>query len=96
MTKRRRNKQTDPLKARLVAFAKDLRDQAALLSHGPEKDDLMRRARQADTATHLHEMGQLPRTAAAEMTGDWLARVCIEWLALAAGSTYLFVTAMVH
>lgn len=55
MTRRRRFKQTDSLKDRLIAFANEVRDRASLLPSGVEKDDLLRKARQADTASHLDE-----------------------------------------
>jgi hypothetical protein len=55
MSKRRHFKQTEPLKDRLVSFAKDVREQAAKLPPGAEKDDLLRRASQADTAAHLDD-----------------------------------------
>jgi hypothetical protein len=55
MLKRRRSKQTIPLKDRLAAFAKEMVDQASLLPPGAEKDDLLRRARRADTASHLDD-----------------------------------------
>jgi hypothetical protein len=53
MLKRRRSKQTIPLKDRLAAFAKEMVEQASHLPPGTEKDDLLRRARRADTASHL-------------------------------------------
>jgi hypothetical protein len=40
---------------RLVAFAKDLREKASLLPPGAEKDDLIQRAQQAETTSHLDE-----------------------------------------
>jgi hypothetical protein len=55
MAKRRRFKQTDPLKDRFALFSEELRERAAPLPPGPEKEDLLRRARQAETATHLDE-----------------------------------------
>jgi len=55
MLKRRRSKQTIPLKDRLAAFAKEMVEQASLLPPGAEKDDLLRRARRADTASHLDD-----------------------------------------
>jgi hypothetical protein len=55
MTKRRRFKQTKTLKERLSNFARDTRERASILPAGQEKDDLLRRARQADTASHLDE-----------------------------------------
>ena len=55
MLKRRRTKQTIPLKDRLAAFAKEMVEQASLLPPGAEKEDLLRRARRADTASHLDD-----------------------------------------
>jgi hypothetical protein len=55
MLKRRRSKQTIPLKDRLAAFAKEMVEQASLLPPGEEKDDMLRRARRADTASHLDD-----------------------------------------
>jgi hypothetical protein len=55
MKTRRRFKQTESLQERLQAFAIDVRAQAAELPHGPERDDLLKRARQADTASHINE-----------------------------------------
>ena len=56
MIKRRtRIKQNLPLKERLFAFAMEVRQKAAELPAGIERDDLLRRARQADTASHLDE-----------------------------------------
>jgi hypothetical protein len=50
---RRRSKQTASLKDRLASFAKEVRKKASLLRSGPEKDALLKKARQADTAAHL-------------------------------------------
>lgn len=55
MIKRRRFKQTQSLQDRLAIFAKDARDKAEALPAGPEKEDLLKRARQADTASHIDE-----------------------------------------
>ncbi|WP_083519542.1 hypothetical protein [Bradyrhizobium jicamae] len=55
MHKRRHFKQTETLRDRLQAFAKDVRAQAAGLPPSLEKDNLLRKARQADTASHLDE-----------------------------------------
>lgn len=56
MTKRRhRFKQTVSFKDRLCAFAKDLREEASQLPAGPERDEILKRARRADTAAHLEE-----------------------------------------
>jgi hypothetical protein len=53
--KHRRSKQTISLKDRLTAFANEAREKALLLPPGIEKDDLLRKARQADTASHLDD-----------------------------------------
>ncbi len=47
--------QSRPFHDRLAEWAKDVRAQAAKLPHGPERDALIRKARQAETATHLDE-----------------------------------------
>ena len=53
MQKRRRFKQKLLLVDRLVAWANELREKAASLPPGLERDELLRKARQADTASHL-------------------------------------------
>jgi hypothetical protein len=60
MIKRRRFKQTEPLKERLADWAADVRAQAAKLKPGPEQDAMLKRARQADTALHLDEWANSP------------------------------------
>jgi hypothetical protein len=55
MTTRRRFKQPQTLKIRLASFAKDARERASGLPPGPAQDDLLQKARQADTASHLDE-----------------------------------------
>jgi hypothetical protein len=52
---RRRFKQTTPLRERLVSFANEARDRAAQLRPSAEKDALLRKARQCETAAHLDE-----------------------------------------
>jgi hypothetical protein len=54
MPEQRQFKQMESLKERLGVFAKDMREKAARLS-GPERDDLLMKARQADTASHLDD-----------------------------------------
>ena len=39
----------------LIAFAKDAREKAEQLPSGVVRDDLLKKARQADTASHLDE-----------------------------------------
>jgi hypothetical protein len=58
--KRRRLKQKLSLKDRLSAFANDVRRKAADLPPGTEQNDLLRRARQAETAAHLDEWVNSP------------------------------------
>jgi hypothetical protein len=52
---RRRFKQTQTLEQRLAVFAQDARLQADRLEPGPEKDALLQKAREADTASHLSD-----------------------------------------
>ena len=60
MVKRRRFKQTESLQDRLQAFASDVRAQAETLPPGTERDGLLKKARQADTAFHLNEWAYSP------------------------------------
>jgi hypothetical protein len=60
MKTRRRLKQAQSLKDRLASFAKDARKRADDLPSGATKDDLLRKARQADTASHLDEWCNSP------------------------------------
>jgi hypothetical protein len=53
--RRRRFKQTTPLKERLMEFAEAVRADASRLPPGPEKEDLLKRANRADTAAHIDE-----------------------------------------
>ena len=52
-------KQTESLKDRLAAFAKDSREKAEQLS-GPEREALLTKARQADMAAHLDHWANSP------------------------------------
>jgi len=55
MTKRRRFKQTVALEERLGQEAQRLRDEAKRLPHGPEREILLRKARQAETGSHISD-----------------------------------------
>jgi hypothetical protein len=57
---RNRVKQTEPLEQRLADEAKRLCKAAHSTPHGVERDRLIRRARQAETATHLIEFFHRP------------------------------------
>jgi hypothetical protein len=52
---RRRFKQTVSFHDRLSAFSKNLQEQAARLPAGRERDEILKRARRADTAADLDE-----------------------------------------
>jgi len=55
MNTRRRLKQQFSPQDQLASFAKTAREVAAFLPPGAEKDELLRKARQADTTAHLKE-----------------------------------------
>jgi hypothetical protein len=52
---RRRFKQTHSLEERLSEEAKRLRAEAKLLPPGAARDEMIRKARQAETASHMNE-----------------------------------------
>jgi hypothetical protein len=52
---RRRFEQTQSLEARLSEEAKRLRAEAELLPPGAARDEIIRRARQAEIAVHIDE-----------------------------------------
>jgi hypothetical protein len=60
MSKRRRFKQTQSLNDRLIAFARDAAKRASELPPGPAHDDLLRKARQAETASHIEQWVNSP------------------------------------
>ncbi|MBR0990277.1 hypothetical protein JQ580_06055 [Bradyrhizobium japonicum] len=53
--KRRRVKQTISLEARLVDEARRLREEAERLPPGHARDETLRKARQAETGSHMSE-----------------------------------------
>jgi hypothetical protein len=53
-------KQTISLKERLASFAKEVRTKASRLPPGDERDTLLKKARQADTAAHLDKWANSP------------------------------------
>jgi hypothetical protein len=60
MQHRRRFKQQLSLQDRLSAFAKGVREEAEVLPPGPEREALLKKARQADTASHLQDWANSP------------------------------------
>jgi len=56
----RRFKQNLSLRDKLDAWAKEVREQAAKLPPGPERDALLRKAGQAETARHLEDWASSP------------------------------------
>ena len=57
---RRRFKHTRSLEERLAEEAKRLREEAKLLPHGAAREDFLRRARQAETGSHMSEWLRSP------------------------------------
>lgn len=55
MQHRRRFKQSLTLKDRLALFAKKASEEAMKLPPGPERESLLKKARQAETATRVDE-----------------------------------------
>jgi hypothetical protein len=60
MKKRRRFKQTQSFEDRLASYTEAARKVAALLPPGAEKDELLRKARQAETTAHLNTWANSP------------------------------------
>jgi hypothetical protein len=52
---RQRSKQTESLDVRLAEEATRLREEAKLLPPCAKRDEMIRKARQAETASHLNE-----------------------------------------
>ena len=57
---RRRFKQQFTLQDRLLAWSKEVLEQAKKLPPGAERDALMKKARQADVAGHLDDWAKSP------------------------------------
>jgi hypothetical protein len=60
MQKRRRFKQSQSLEERLADEASHLREQAELLPPGQLRNEVLRRARQAETGSHMSEWLRSP------------------------------------
>ena len=57
---RHRTKHISTLEERLAGQARDLRDRAKTMPHGVEREALLRRARQAETASHMSDWLSAP------------------------------------
>jgi hypothetical protein len=68
MFNRRRFNQTDSLEYRLSEEAKLLREEAKLLPHGALRDETIRRARQAETGSHMSEWLRSPELQPPKLT----------------------------
>jgi hypothetical protein len=60
MTERRRFKQALDFKDRLNGWAEGIRKQAEQLAPGPEREAMLKKARQADTAACLDDWANSP------------------------------------
>src|ERR1700760_1776396 len=60
MSERRTFTQQITLEDRLAYEAKKLREQAETMPHGPERDELIRKARQVETGSHMSECLRSP------------------------------------
>ncbi|KRP91668.1 hypothetical protein AOQ72_32165 [Bradyrhizobium yuanmingense] len=60
MTTRHRRKPVDTLEARLAAEAERLRQHASTLPPGAARDEILRKARQAETGSHMSEWLRSP------------------------------------
>jgi hypothetical protein len=57
---RRRFKNVRTFPDRLSDFVREARERAKTLPPGPERDELLRKVRQADTALHIEEWANSP------------------------------------
>ena len=60
MQLRRHLRQTESLKERLATFAKAVREKADHMPSCDERDELLRKARQADAAAHIDDWANSP------------------------------------
>jgi hypothetical protein len=60
MFERRSSRPKITLQDRLSAWAKVVREQAVRLPPGRERDDMLKKARQADTSAHLDDWANSP------------------------------------
>jgi hypothetical protein len=60
MQRRRRFKQVTTLQDRIAEWAAGIREQANKMQPGPQRDELLRKLRQAETAMHLEDWANSP------------------------------------
>ena len=60
MKRRRRFKQQVSLQDRIAEWAFGIREQANRMRPGPQRDELLRKLRQAETAMHLEDWANSP------------------------------------
>ena len=60
MKRRRRFKQQVSLQDRIAEWAIGIREQANRMRPGPQRDELLRKLRQAETAMHLEDWANSP------------------------------------
>ena len=60
MKRRRRFKQSSSLQDRIAEWATGLREQIDKMRPGPERDELAKKLRQAETAMHLEDWANSP------------------------------------
>jgi hypothetical protein len=60
MKERKRFKQTETLRERLVQFAKEAREKADSLPSGQEREEMLKKARRADTAAGIDDWANSP------------------------------------
>jgi hypothetical protein len=59
-SQRRRFKQVTTLQDRIVEWAREIRTQAATLPPGRDRDELLKKVRQAEAAMHLEDWASSP------------------------------------
>jgi hypothetical protein len=60
MQRRRRFKQQTSLQDRIAEWAAGVRDQISRMNPGPERDELIKKLRQTETAMHLENWPKSP------------------------------------
>ena len=74
MIKRRRFKQIQRLSERLVQDVEHLKKRLAALSPGPERDHILTRIRQNETAVHIDQWLKSPALLPPQEIGIWASK----------------------